>query len=80
MKLFSQKHVSVVSIVCLFSCFVCVMWYGYDVISMISPCKLRKLDIALVYQKSFGIAYIFAIYVFLVSHCYTWNKKAVNNQ
>ena len=56
------------------------MWYGYDVISMISPCKLRKLDIALVYQKSFGIAYIFAIYVFLVSHCYTWNKKAVNNQ
>ena len=28
-----------------------------------------------VYQKSFGIVYIGAIYVFLVSHCYTWNKK-----
>ena len=74
MKLFSQKHVSVVSIVCLFSCFVCVMWYDYDVIFMISPCKLRKLDIARVYQRSFGIVYIFASYVFLDSHCYTWNQ------
>ena len=33
---------------------------------MITPCKLHKLNIALVYQKSFGIVYIFAIYVFLV--------------
>ena len=33
---------------------------------VITPCKLRKLDIALVYQKPFGIVYIFAIYVFLV--------------
>ena len=70
MTLFSQKHVSVVSIDCLFSCLVCVMPYDYDVISMVSPYKLRKLDIALVYQRSFGIVYIFAIYVFLVSHCY----------
>ena len=77
------SHKSMYLLFPLFVCFrvlFCVMWYGYDVISMISPCKLRKLDIALVYQKSFGIAYIFAIYVFLVSHCYTWNKKAVNNQ
>ena len=80
MKLFSQKHVSVVSVFCLFLCFVCVMWCDYDFISMITPCKLRKLDIALVYQKSFGIVYIFAIYVFSVSYCYTWNKKTVNNQ
>ena len=56
------------------------MWYDYDVISMTNPCKLRKLDIALFRQKSFGIVYIFGIYVFLVSHCYTWNKKVVNNQ
>ena len=28
-----------------------------------------------VYQKSFGIVYIGAIYVFLVTHFYTWNKK-----
>ena len=80
MKLFSQKHVSFVSVFCLFSCLVCVMWYDYDFIFMITPCKLRKLDIALVYQKSFGIVYIFAIYVFSVSYCYTWNKKTVNNQ
>ena len=80
MKLFSQKHVSVVSVFCLFSCLVCVMWYDYDFISMITPCKLRKLDIALVYQKPFGIVYNFAIYVFSVSYCYTWNKKTVNNQ
>ena len=66
MKLSLQKHVSIVSIICLFQCLVCVMWYDYDVISMITPCKLRKLDIALVYQKPFGIVYIFAIYVFLV--------------
>ena len=53
------------------------MWYDFDVISIIIPCKL---DIAPVYQKSFGIIYIFANYLFLVSHCYTWNKKTVNNQ
>ena len=80
MKLFSEKHASVVSIVQLFSCLVYVMWYDYGVISMINPCNLYKLDIALVYQKSFGIVYIFAIYVFSVSHCDTWNKKTVNNQ
>ena len=80
MKLFSDKHVSVVSIVQLFSCLVYVMWYDYGVISMINPCNLYKLDIALVYQKLFGIVYIFAIYVFSVSHCDTWNKKTVNNQ
>ena len=79
-KLFSEKHISIASIVCLFPCLACVMWYDYDVISMTNPCKLRKLDIALFRQKSFGIVYIFGIYVFLVSHCYTWNKKTVNNQ
>ena len=78
--IYQWKHVSVVSIVWLFSCLVYVMWYDYDVISMINPWNLCKLDIALVYQKSFGIVYIFGIYVFLVSHCYTWNKKVVNNQ
>ena len=51
MKLFSDKHVSVVSIVQLFSCLVYVMWYDYGVISMINPCNLYKLDIALVYQN-----------------------------
>ena len=40
MKLPSQKHVSFASIVCLFSCLVCVTWYDYDVIYMINPCKL----------------------------------------
>ena len=69
----------------LFSQFVCcrvlsVMWYDYDVVSMITPCKLRKLDIALAYQKSFGIAHIFVIYEFLVSHCYSWNKKTVTSK
>ena len=38
-----------------------------------------------VYQNSFGTVYIGAIYVFFVSHCYTWkakqrNKKIKNNQ
>ena len=79
MKLFLKKPVSVVSIVCMFSCLVCVMWYEYHDISMITPCKLCNLDMALVYQKLFGIVYIFAIYVFLVSHCCTWNKKTVNS-
>ena len=51
MKLFSDKHVSVVSIVQLFSCLLYVMWYDYGVISMINPCNLYKLDIALVYQN-----------------------------
>ena len=60
MKMSSQKHVFF-SIVCLFSCLVCVTWCYYDVIS--------------VYQKSFRIVYIGAFYVFLVSHCYTWNKQ-----
>ena len=33
------------------------------------------------YQKSFRIAFMSAIYVFLVSHCYNWTKKkTVNNQ
>ena len=52
MKLFSQKHVSVAHIFCLFWCLVCVcvIWYDYDVISMIALCKLYKLDKALVYQ------------------------------
>ena len=45
MKLSSQKHVSFVSIVCLFSCLVCVTWCDYDVISMTTPCKLCKLDV-----------------------------------
>ena len=82
MKLFSQKHVSVAYIFCLFWCLVCVcvIWYDYHVISMIVVCKLCKSDKVLVYQQSFGIVYIFPIYVFLVSHCYTWNKKTVNNQ
>ena len=60
----------------MFTCF-CVRFVSYDV-TMTSfpwppPCKLGKVDIIIVpvYQKSFGIAYIDAIYVFLVSHCYT---------
>ena len=80
MKLFSQKYISVVYIACLFLCLVCIIWYDYDVISMVALCKLCKLDKALVYQQSFGIVYIFEIYVFLVGHCYTWNKKTVKNQ
>ena len=39
-----------------------------------------RLIIAPVYQKSFEIVYIGAIYEFEVSHSYTWNKKTVNNQ
>ena len=30
--------------------------------------------IAPIYQKSFRIVFIGAIYVFLVGHCHTWNK------
>ena len=69
----------------LFACF--GVWFVFvsfdmtiDVISMIALCKLCKLDKALIYQQSFGIVYIFPMYAFLVSHCYTWNKKTVNNQ
>ena len=36
--------------------------------------KIRHI-IAPVYQKSLGIVYNSAIYVFLVSHYYTGNKK-----
>ena len=56
-----------------------VFWVSCDM-TMITPCKLRKLDIALAYQKSFGIAHIFVIYEFLVSHCYSWNKKTVTSK
>ena len=77
LKLFSQKYICVVYIACLFLCLVCIIWYDCDVISMIALCKLDKV---LVYQQSFGTVYIFEIYVFLVSHCYTWNKKTVKNQ
>ena len=45
MKIYSYKHVSFVSIVCLFTCLVCVTWCDYDVISMTSPCNLCKVDI-----------------------------------
>ena len=48
-----------------------------------STCKIQLTIthiIAPVYQKSFGIDNIGAIYVFLVSHCYAWNKKTVNKQ
>ena len=45
MKLCLQKHVSFVSIVCLFSCLVCVTWCDYDVIYMTTHCELHKLDI-----------------------------------
>ena len=40
------------------------MWYDYDIISIITPCKLRKPDTALVYHKLFGVVSIFEIYVF----------------
>lgn len=50
------------SVVCLFSCLVCVVWCDYEVISITKPWKWWKLDI-------FGIAYNGAINVYLVSHC-----------
>ena len=44
MKLSSQKYVSFVSIICTFSCLVCVMRFDHDVISMITTCILCKLS------------------------------------
>ena len=44
MKLSSQKHVSFVSIVCLFSYLVCVTRCDYSVISITTSYKLCKID------------------------------------
>ena len=76
MKLFPKEYVSFVSTVYPFSCLVCIMWCDYGVISMTAPCKPCKLDIIdAVYQKSFEIVYIGAIYVFLVKQLLYFKQK-----
>ena len=85
MNLSSQNHVYFAPIVCLFTTFGLwyVMWLWHDFYEDFLQIMQFIHIIAPDYQKSFGIFYIGAIYVFLVLlviPCCTWNKKTEKNQ
>ena len=51
------------------------MWLRRHIFDRTQQIMQIRHIIAPAYQRFFVIVYIGAIYVFLVSHCFTWNKQ-----